>query len=67
MSAPNIVKRDEPLQIDITIKQGEHRVSVTTILNLKGWPSLTADERKEITEETARAALAGLLGELTFE
>lgn len=66
MSAPNIVNRDEPLQIDITIKQGENKMSVTAMLNLR-WPSLTADERKEITEETARAALAGLMQELTYE
>lgn len=67
MSAPNIVNRDEPLRIEIAIQQGEHKISVTVMLNLKGWPSLTADERKTATEETARAALVGLLSELTFE
>lgn len=62
----NIVNREEPLQIEIAIKQGEHHISVTVMLTLH-WPDMTADERKEVTEETARAALAGLLSELTFE
>lgn len=62
----NIVKRDEPLQIDITIKQGDRKMSVTAILNL-AWPSLTSEERKQVSEETARAALAGLMRELTYE
>lgn len=63
---PNIVKSTEPLQIEISIRQGENRVSVTAMIAMH-WPDLTGEERKTVSYETGRAALEGLFGELTFE
>jgi len=62
----NIVSREEPVLFIAEIQQGENKVGVKAAVTLQ-WSSMSSEERKQYVEETARAALENLLGELTYE
>lgn len=63
----NIVSRDEPLQIGIEIRQGEKVIGAKAVLDLRGWPSLTSEERAHAFANTLDEITASIKQELTFE